>query len=324
MVALLGAALFPGTGRAQVARDLGSLETKYKADKEALTTTRDQSLAAAQKTYAAALDDAEQKYTAAGKVNEVKSIMDEKNRLAAGKLAPAAPPLLPKTLNPARSAYQRELEKATHDYATKTKLIGEEYLRALGSIEATARLNKQETLLQQIAILKHDLLGGAAPAGPIPATLNGPSAMVNANFSEKGKDDVPVGWHHVGQGSCKVVTEGGTTYLRVVSEADKPQSAIRQDFDRAPAAKEIAVSVKIRCPEMKGKGKFGIDLNQRTDTDLVAVQDPFPATTEEVKSWKQYGGVVKLDPKTTKIVFRMFLVNAIGTVDFKDLHVEFR
>jgi|GEM_PF-3890985 len=318
-----------GTAPAQVAGGLSALETKYKTDKDALTTARDQAVAAAQKTYEAALEDGEQKYSLAGKTDEVQAILGEKKRLAEGKLPPVAPPTLPKTLNPARGTYQRDIEKTERDYTTRLKQVGGDYLRALGAIEATARQNKQDTLVQQIAILKQELLGGSAPTvkgkpGPEPTVANGPSAMVNADFSQTGADGVPTGWHHVGQGSCKAVTEGGMTFLRVTSEADKPQSAIRQDFDRAPAAKEIVVSVKIRCPEMKGKGKFGIDLNQRTETDLVNEQDPFPATTEEVKNWKQYGGVVKLDPRATKIVFRMFLVGAMGNVDYKDLHVSFR
>jgi hypothetical protein len=323
--------LLPASLRAQapaIAPELSELQTKYQASQKQISETRDQALAAAQKAYAAALDAAERQSTVAGKPDELRSIADEKAKLDAGKLAPSASPQLPKSLAGARITCQREAERVNKDYQARNKQLQSEYLRSLGSLEAAAHSRRQDTLLAQIALLKKELMNPgevsvAPPAGPPPAG-GGTNLAVNGDFSKPGARGLPDKWMTNNAFSGTIVTEGDTTFYRMTTSSEKV-AVLRQAIDVPEGTKEVLFSIRVRCPSMKGKGKFGINVWQRdAKGQNVQDSDPFPEVAGEVRNWKQYSGTIKLHPNAKNILVRLLTKDALTVLDFDDIRVEAR
>jgi hypothetical protein len=319
--------LGPTSLRAQapaLAPELSELQTKYQTGKKQLTQTRDQTLGAAQKAYVTALDAAERQSTAAGKPDELRSITEERAKLDAGKLAPSASSQLPKTLAAPRIIYQREAERVNKDYQVRSKQLESDYLRSLGSLEAAAHSRRQDTLLAQIALLKKELMNpGEVSVAPVPP-LAGPNLAVNGDFSKPGVRGLPDKWMTNNAFSGTIVTEGDTTFYRMTTTSEKV-AVLRQAIDVPEGTKEVLFSIRLRCPSMKGKGKFGINVWQRdAKGQNVQDSDPFPEVAGEARTWKQYSGTIKLHPNARNILVRLLTKDAMTVLDIDDIRVEAR
>ena len=112
---------------------LTALSAKYEADIVAINKGRDDALITARAPYLATLAAAEQKATAAGKLDVMKAIIEEKEAINTGAtLAPVPNATLPKDLGAARGNYLRETARLTTSTAPRLVALQSAYLRDLG------------------------------------------------------------------------------------------------------------------------------------------------------------------------------------------------
>src|ERR1051325_10150084 len=88
-----------------LAPTLAPIATKYKADVAALESQKTAALTRIQTVYISALDRAEQTATAAGDVNTIRAITNDREALKTGAVLPVSAPDLPKTLQTPRKTY---------------------------------------------------------------------------------------------------------------------------------------------------------------------------------------------------------------------------
>jgi hypothetical protein len=130
--------------------------------------------------------------------------------------------------------------------------LGTEYLRGLAFYESKAQAAGQADLLKQIQAEKLKVAAQSA----------GQSVVLNGDFAQKKADGTPESWTGGGPGKGAVTTEQGVTFLRMVS-GDKKETWFIENVDRPANAQQLEVSVRLRSPDFKGVGPYGIVVAQR-------------------------------------------------------------
>jgi hypothetical protein len=120
-----------------------------------------------------------------------------------------------------------------------------------------------------------------------------------------------------------VTSEQGTTFLRARS-ADKIVTYFLENVDRPAEAQELAVSLRLRCRDMKGQGNYGVIIAQCDANNTVVSRDVPCALSASSPTWRSLNGVVKLHPETRKLVIECRILDCLATVDFANVRVETR
>ena len=303
--------------------ELAPLAAKYQSDLAALTQTKDKALALARQPYLDALTSAQQRATTEAKPDEAKAVADEKEAVAAGHaLAPEPSPLLPRTLTTLRINFLRQAGREEHEYTVHAQQVAAEYLRGLVFYETKARAAGQTDLLKQIQAekLKAAALGAV---GPRPAPGAGRNVVLNGDFAQKKIDGTPESWTGGGPGKGAVATEQGITFLRIVAN-DKKETWFLENIDRPLDAQELQVSVRLRSPDFKGVGPYGIVIAQRDAANQLVARDTPCVLKTTSPVWRTMTGVVAIRPETKKLIIRCNMVDCSATVDFTDVRVEAR
>jgi len=310
------------TSPAGLAPEIAPLTAKYQSDMEALSQARDKAAAQPRQTYLNALAAAQQKAASEKKQDEAKAVADEASAVTAGsKLAAVPSPLLPRALTTPRSFYLREAARAEHEYSAHAQQIGAEYLRGLAFYESKATAAGQTDLLKQIQTEK--LKVTAQGAAPRSAHGAGQSVIANGDFAEKKADGTPATWQGGGPGKGAVTTEQSVTFLRMVSTG-KAETWFIQNVDRPANVQQLEVSVRLRSPDFKGVGPYGIVIAQRDAANNLVARDTPCVLKAPCPVWKAMTGMVTIHPETTKLIIRCNMVDCSATVDFADVRVEAR
>jgi len=303
--------------------DLAPAAAQYQSAVDALAAERTKALDQLRQPYLTALAAAGQKATRENKQGEATAVVDETAAVTAGSaLSPAPSPLLPRGLSTPRGYFLREAARLDREYAVHAQQAGAEYLRGLTFYENKAQAAGQTDLLKQIQAEKARL---AAPggAGARPAHGAGKSVVLNGDFTQKKADGTPERWTAGEPGKGAVATEQGVTFLRMVS-ADKKETWFIQYIDRPPDARELQVSVRLRSPDFKGQGPYGIVIAQRDAANQLVVRDQPCVLKAPCPVWKTMNGTVLIHPETKQIIVRCNKVDCSATVDFADLRIEAR
>lgn len=305
-----------------VAPEIDAPAKRYEAAVSSSRLLLDKSLGAARAPYLPALSVAEAKASGTGKPDELKAILDEKQALAAGRALDAIPsPLLPRSMNAARSAYLRDVAKAERDEAARIENAKGLYLRDLAFIETKARSARNETLLQGVANEKAKLVEGSVTvSGSTPPAARGRNLIENGNFAERNPDGTPGAWNHENRGKGAVISESGISFLRFIS-ADQKEAFFLQNVQRPENVRELAVSIRVRCDQIK-EGGYGLVIAQRDGSKKLTSRDKVCYSTTPVRQWRQLKGQVKLKPETKDLVVKIQIDSAGATVDFADLKIE--
>ncbi|HZJ15313.1 MAG TPA: hypothetical protein VFD27_09700 [Chthoniobacteraceae bacterium] len=147
-----------------LAPELESLVTKYKADLAAFNAQKASAMARAQQPYVSTLDGAEKTATSAGSLDAVAAITKEREALKAGPMRAPFPEGLPKALQAPRKAYLDAMARVDADLEPRRKTINAAYLQALASLQAKAA--GKPDLATQIAAEKEKLLANAYDESP--------------------------------------------------------------------------------------------------------------------------------------------------------------
>jgi len=303
--------------------ELAPLAAKYQSDLDALAQTRDKALAQVRQPYLDILTAAEQRANSEAKPDEAKAVADEKQAVIAGNTLAATPsPLLPRALSTPRGNFLREAARVEHGYAVHAQQVAAEYLRGLVFYEAKAQAAGQAELLKQIQAekLKVAALGAV---GPRPAPGAGRNVVLNGDFAQKKDDGTPESWTGGGPGKGAVATEQGATFLRMVSSYKK-ETWFLENVDRPAGVQELQVTVRLRSPDFKGQGPYGIVIAQRDAANQLVARDLPCVLKAPCPAWRTMSGVVVIRPETTKLIIRCNMVECSATVDFADVRVEAR
>jgi hypothetical protein len=300
--------------------EIAPLAAKYQSDLAATGEARDKALAQIRQTYLTALSSSAQRATNSGKTDEAKATADEKEAVTAGRdVTPVAAPMLPHELATARAYFLRETSRAAHEYAVHAQEVAAQYLRGLVFFGTKAQSAGQADLLKQIEAEKAKL--AAQGAGPRPARGSGHNLVLNGDFSQKNKDGTPEGWSPGAPGKGIVATEPNITFLRLVS-ADKKETYFLENLDRPAEARELTVTVRLRCRELKEKGEYGLVVAQRDAANNLLAHDAQCLLAAASPSWRTLNSIVRILPETKKVIVRCNIVDAPMTVDFADVRVE--
>ena len=150
---------------------LAPIAAKYKADVAALESQKTAALTRHQTAYFTALDRAEQTATAAGDVNTIRAITNERDAVKTGGALPISAPDLPKTLQTPRKTYIDQAGRAAAEISARKQRLDADYLRALASLQARAGNNSD--LVQQIAEEKAAVLANSKIASPAGGEMKG-------------------------------------------------------------------------------------------------------------------------------------------------------
>jgi hypothetical protein len=303
--------------------DLAPAVSKYQSAIDALAAERTKTLDQLRHPYLTALAAAGQKATSENKQGEAKAVADETAAVTAGSALPLAPsPLLPRGLSNPRGYFLREAARLDREYAGRAQQAGAEYLRGLTFYENKAQAAGQTDLLKQIQAEKTRVAaqGGASAR---PAHGPGQSVVRNGDFTQKKADGTLDSWTAGEPEKCAVATEQGMTFLRMVS-ADKKETWFIQYINRPPDARELQVSVRLRSPDFKGQGPYGIVIAQRDASNQLLSRDLPCVLKAPCPVWKTMNGTVMIRPETKQIIVRCNKVDCSATVDFADLRIEAR
>jgi len=303
--------------------ELAPMAAKYQASLAALTEVRNKTMTQAQQPYLAALAAAGQKAAGGKKPDEVRAVTEEKEAIAAGRtLAAIASPLLPRELAMLRAALLRETARVERDFATRAQQGATEYLRGLTFYETKARAAGQADLLKLIEAEKLKI-AGQSPGSVKPGGKAARNLVVNGDFAQKKEDGSPESWNASDRGRGAIITEQGTTFLRVVS-ADKTVTYFLQNAGRPAEAQELEVSLRLRCRDMKGQGAYGVIIAQRDANNTVLSRDVPCSLSAPSPGWRSLSGVVKLRPETKKLSVECRILDCTATVDFSNVRAETR
>jgi hypothetical protein len=206
--------------------------------------------------------------------------------------------------------------------AVRAQQAGAEYLRVLTFYENKAQAGGQADLLKRIQAEKARLAAQGV-TGARPTHGAGKSVLLNGDFTQKKADGTLENWTAGEPAKVAVATEQGVSFLRIVG-ADKKETWFIQYIDRPPDAKELQVSVRLRCPDFKGQGPYGIVIAQRDAANQLISRDQPCVLKAPCPVWKTMNGMVMIHPESKQIIVRCNKVDCSATVDFADLRIEAR
>jgi hypothetical protein len=111
--------------------------------------------------------------------------------------------------------------------------------------------------------------------------------------------------------------------LRIVA-SDKKETWFLENIDRPLDAQELQVSVRLRSPDFKGVGPYGIVIAQRDAANQLVARDTPCVLKTTSPVWRTMSGVVAIRPETKRLIIRCNMVDCSATVDFADVRVEAR
>jgi len=324
MRALLGIhAAFAENAMVTLPPELAPIATKYQTSLAALTDARNKAITQLQQGYLTALATAAQKATSGNKADELRAVAEEKDAIAAGRpLATTPSPLLPRELAMPRGTLLRETARVERDFAARAQQGAAEYLRGLAFYETRARAAKQTELLALIEAEKLKV-SGQAPQTSHAGGKAGRNLVTNGDFAQKKANGGPESWSSNDPGKGAVTAEQSTSFLRAVS-GDKNVTYFLQNVDRPAEAQELAVSVRLRCREMKGQGSYGIIIAQHDGSGGIVSRDVPCEMLAVSPAWRSVNGIVKLRPETKKLTIECRILDCVATVDFSNVRVETR
>jgi hypothetical protein len=303
--------------------ELAPMATKYQTSLAALTEARNKAIAQLQQVYLTALTTAAQKATTGNKADELRTVTEEKDAIAAGRtLATTPSPLLPRELAMPRGTLLRETARVERDFAARAQQGAAEYMRGLAFYETRARAAKQTELLSLIEAEKLKV-AGQAPQSSHAGGKAGRNLVTNGDFAQKKENGAPESWSTNDPGKGAVTAEQGTSFLRAVS-SDKNVTYFLQNVDRPAETQELAVSVRLRCREMKGQGSYGIIVAQHDGSGGIVSRDVPCEMVAVSPAWRSMNGIVKLRPETKKLTIECRILDCMATVDFSNVRVETR
>ena len=293
--------------------EIASKAQKHRAETAALTEQRTVALARIQQAYFLSLTSAEKAALDAVQFPAVAAVTKEREDVIAGKIAPAAPVDLPKSLHSARKSFVDSAARVTTEYVPRQQRIDAGYLRQLANLQP----KPNSPLSAQIAAEKQRVLSGLEPA---PSSISPNNLLVNGDFTLKGAEGGPASWGMHAE-NVAIESEGGNPLLRF------SKGYCRQGVPVPEGTKSLSMTARVRCRDFKKRPGNPDDFYQMfvevkmPDGGWVTLCSDVLAAPE--RGWRKITAAQKV-PKGVSELKATLQITGLGTLEVDDVALEIR
>jgi hypothetical protein len=334
----------PPSSSPEFAPELAPLAAKYHAALAEFKAQDDSETAQLRNSYLGLLNEAEKSATAAGQINIVAAILEERKSATDGlTMSSLLPPNLPAALKNSHHAFVDALNKAIAKSAQRRQRLGEDYLRTLAMLEARAPATSD--LAKQIAAEKESLIQKSTAPIAVPtasvATPGGSFKAVNGNFTDADSNGFPNGWFFTNTAwidprtfskkslppglFIKSVQEGNETVARLTYGTE--MGYLAQMVEIPPHKREIVFKLYVRGKQPGKPDSFeaGFRFFSKDHKFIPEPQNLYPVRKTSPNAWHLFEFPCKLPVQAE---FACIVVGSgqlmVGIYDCQRVEVNFR